>query len=227
MLQRYFWWLGFKKNKWKRWCEDEASETEPNCERPVEPGAACRNPPTCLWCRKQGVGEVAISCREPSPGLPHSFGSYNNGDSVRSAGQRPRDQWEKLQIPKRSHVCTCDWFMAKAPRQLMERGTHHGEGGMGTIGCKYEKKIVLKCLVDWKTKITKLPEGNREMCSPSWSVTQEHKAECPSHLHNSCLNLRGIVWSLQVAEHEPMQAAWPQCGFLTSLVWAAWPQTSE
>lgn len=179
MLQRYFWWLGFKKNKWKRWREDEASETEPNCERPVEPGAACRNPPTCLWCRKQGVGEVALSCRELSPGLPHSFGSYNNGDSVRSAGQRPRDQWEKLQIPKWSHVCTCDWFMAKAPRQLMERGTHHGEGGTGTIGCKYEKKKS-----SWNASWTERPRSQS---------FQRGTGKCARHLDQWHKNTRQSV----------------------------------
>lgn len=111
----------------------------------------------------------------------------------------------------------------------MERGTHHGEGGTGTIECKYEKKNRLEMPRGLKGQDHKASRGEQgnALAILGWSVIQEHKAECSSHLHNSYLNLSGIVWSLRVAEHEPMQAAWSQCGFLTSLVWAAWPPTSE
>lgn len=81
-------------------------------------------------------------------------------------------------------------------------------------------------LKDQDHKASRGEQGNA-LAILGWSVTQGHKAECLSHLHNSHLSLRGIVWSLWVAEPEPMQAAWPQCGFLTSPVWAASPQTSE
>lgn len=45
----------------------------------------------------------------------------------------------------------------------MERGTHHGEGGTGTIGCKYEKKNRLEMprgLKDQDHKASRGEQGN-------------------------------------------------------------------